>query len=219
MTYMAEAQRVGPGDERFRRFVDSGIQNLYRASSLANCLEEQAVVQFCIACAYLALNAPSDARSWFDQSVKSERDVLDALLKRRLGTGIGFQGLGQVIDLRANRSVVSPDRRRKILNAAYGFAKVGIDIFSYGITIMTRAAVDVGIRRQRLEALERFLHFVNAVEVSAGEASGRPPSVVLRLEAEKVPIYKGGGIKISRQHGDRWYLKEIPFDHASLTEA
>jgi hypothetical protein len=223
MTYMAEAKRMGPGDERFKGFVDNGIHSLYRANSLANSLEEQAVVQFCIACSYFTINAPDDARYWFSQSVKSEREVLDALLKKRLGVGIGFQGRGQVIDLRSNRPVASVDRWRKglksTLNATYGAAKGYVDLLSLGTTIAAQAVVDLRIRRQRLEALERFLHFVNVVEVSADEASGRTTSVVLRLEAEKAPIYKGGGIRISGQYGERWYLKEIPFDCDRLTKA
>ena len=223
MTYMAEARRIGPGDERFKRFVDSGIHSLYQANSLANCLEEQAYVQFCIACSYLTVNAKSDALYWFSESVKLERDVLDALLKKRLGVGIGFQGRGQVIDRRSNRPVVSDDRRRKrlnaTLNASYGIVKGYVDFLSLGTTVAAQAAVDLSIRRRRLEALERFLHFVNAVEVSADEASGRTASVVLRLEAEKAPIYKGGGIRISGQYGERWYLNEMPFDCARLTKA
>ena len=75
MTYMAEARHIGPGDERFKRFVDSGIHSLYQANSLANYLEEQAYVQFCIACSYLTINALSDALYWFSQSVKLERDI------------------------------------------------------------------------------------------------------------------------------------------------
>lgn len=81
-----------------------------------------------------------------------------------------------------------------------------------------QAAVDLTIRRRRLEALERFLYFVNAVEISADEASGRTTSVVLRLEAKKAPMYMGGGIRISGQYGERWYLKEVPFDCARLTK-
>jgi hypothetical protein len=223
MTYMAEAKRMGPNDERFKGFVDNGIHSLYRATSLANSLEEQAVVQFCIACAYFTINSQDDARHWFSQSVKSERGVLDALLKKRLGVGIGFQGRGQVIDLRSNQPVVSVDRWRKglksTLNTTYGVAKGYVDLLSLGTTIAAQAVVDLRIRRQRLEALERFLHFANAVEVSADEASRRTTSLVLRLEAEKAPIYKGGGIRISGQYGERWYLKEIPFDCARLTKA
>lgn len=223
MTYMAEARRIGPGNERFKKFVDSGIHSLYQANSLANCLEEQAYVQFCIACSYLTINASSDALHWFSQSVKLERDVLDALLKKRLGVGIGFQGRGQVIDCRSHRPVVSHDRWRKrfnaTLNASYGIAKGYADLFTFGTTMAAQAAVDLRIRRRRLEALERFLHFVNAVEVSADEASGRTASVVMRLEAEKAPIYKSGGIRISGQYGERWYLREIPFDCAPLTRA
>ena len=222
MTYIAEARRIGPGDERFKRFVDSGIHSLYQANSLANCLEEQAYVQFCIACSYLTINAKSDALYWFSQSIKLERDVLDALLKKRLGVGIGFQGRGQVIDRRSNRPVVSDNRWRKrlnaTLNASYGIAKGYVDFLSLGTTMAAQAAVDLSIRRRRLEALERFLHFVNAVEVSADEASGRTTSVVLRLEAEKAPIYKGGGIRVSGQYGEHWYLNEMPFDCARLTK-
>ena len=220
MTYLAEARRIGPGDERFKRFVDSGIHSLYQANSLANCPEEQAYVQFCIACSYLTINANSDALHWFSQSVKLERAVLDALLKKRLGVGVGFQGRGQVIDCRSSRPAVSDDRWRKkmnaTLNASYGLAKGYVDLLSFGTTMAAQAAVDLSIRRRRLEALERFLHFVNSVEVSADEASGRTASVILRLEAEKAPIYKGGGIRISGQYGERWYLREIPFDCARL---
>ena len=219
MTYMAEARRVGPGDERFKRFIDSGIHSLYQANSLADSLEEQAYVQFCIACSYLAVNARSDALHWFSQSVKLERSVLDALLKKRLGVGIGFQGRGQVIDCRSNRPAAGHRRRKGLnatLNASYGLAKGYVDLLTLGTTIAAQAAVDLRIRRRRLEALEQFLHFVNAVEVSADEASGRTASMVLRLEAEKAPIYKGGAIRISGQYGKRWYLKEIPFDCARL---
>jgi hypothetical protein len=222
MTYMGEARRVGPGDERFKRFIDSGIHSLYQANSLAGSLEEQAYVQFCIACSYLAVNARSDALHWFSQSVKLERNVLDALLKKRLGVGIGFQGRGQVIDCRSHRPAVGDDRRRKglnaTLNASYGIAKGYVDLLTLGTTMAAQAAVDLRIRRRRLEALEQFLHFVNAVEVSADEASGRTVSMVLRLEAEKAPVYKGGGIRISGQYGERWYLREVLFDCARLAK-
>ena len=129
-------------------------------------------------------------------------------------------GGSPVIDCRSNRPVVSDDLWRKRLNAtfnaSYGLAKGYVDFFSFGTTMAAQAAVDLRIRRRRLEALERFLHFVNAVEVFADEASGRATSVVLRLEAEKAPIYKGGRIRISGQYDERWYLKEIPFDCARL---
>ena len=222
MTYMAEARRVGPGDERFKRFIDSGIHSLYQANSLADCLEEQAYVQYCIACSYLAVNARSDALHWFSKSMELERNVLDVLLKKRLGVGIGFQGRGQVIDCRSNRPAVGGDRRRKglnaTLNASYGLAKGYVDLLTLGTTMAAQAAIDLRIRRRRLEALEQFLHFVNTVEVSADEASGRTASMILRLEAEKAPIYRGGGIRISGQYGERWHLKEVPFDCARLTE-
>jgi hypothetical protein len=222
MTYMAEARRVGPGDERFKRFIDTGIHSLYQANSLADCLEEQAYVQYCIACSYLAVNARSDALHWFSKSMELERDVLDVLLKKRLGVGIGFQGRGQVIDCRSDRPAVGGDRRRKglnaTLNASYGLAKGYVDLLTLGTTMAAQAAIDLRIRRRRLEALEQFLHFVNTVEVSADEASGRTASMILRLEAGKAPIYKGGGIRISGQYGERWYLKEVPFDCARLTE-
>lgn len=99
MTQMAEAQRVGPNNERFKGFVEDGIHNLYRANSLVTSLEELAIVQFCIACSYLILNAPSDARSWMNRSVESEREVLDALLRKRLGIREGVPA-NEVIDLR-----------------------------------------------------------------------------------------------------------------------
>jgi hypothetical protein len=215
MTQIAEARRVGRGDERFTRFVDSAIQNLYRANSLANSLEERAVVQFCIACAYLTLDAPADARSWFGQGVESEREVLNALVKKRLGVGVGFQGRARVTDLRANRSPDTPKRRHRTLNATYGIGKAYLDLLSLGTTLAGQAAVDLRIRMQRLETLERFLYFANALEVSAATASGRTPSTILRLEMKKGMAPH----RIIRQYLEKWYLKEIPFDYTRLTKA
>jgi hypothetical protein len=150
--------------------------------------------------------------------VKLERSVLDTLLKKRLGVGIGFQGRGKVIDCRLDRLAVGDDRRRSGLNAAYGLAKGYVDLLTLGTTMAAQATVDLRIRRRRLEVLEQFLHFANAVEISADEASGRAAGKILRLEAEKAPIYKGGGIRISGQYSERWYLKEVPFDCARLTK-
>lgn len=219
MTQIAEARRVGRGDERFARFVDGAIQNLYRGNSLANSLEERAVVQFCIACAYLTLDAPTDARHWFGQGVESEREVLNALVKKRLGVGAGFQGRAQVIDLRADRPLDTPKRRRKALNAAYGAGKAYLGLLSLGTTLAGQAAVDLRIRTQRLEKLERFLYFANALEVSAATASDRTPNTILRLEMKKGRDPREDNYRMVRQYLEQWYLKEMPFDYTRLAKA
>lgn len=169
VTLMGEANRVGPGDERWTQFLDRAIESLYRAESLAASSEERAVAQFGLACAYLTLNEPTDARHWIEESLESEREALNALLRESRGItdGRGAQK-------RKGGSIVS----RLLVVGILGGRVVG-KVTSTALT--SRDAIETRIMKKRVEILQRFLHFANAVEICAAAICGRPETKILEL--------------------------------------
>lgn len=164
VTQMAEAKRVGPSDERWSQFLHDAVSNLYRANSLAASLEEQAVVQFGLACAYLTLNKTVDAQHWIEESVKSERAVLDALLKKRLG----------IIDLREKDKSV---RLSAVDNLLFELGPM-LGILAVG----AKGQVKLQVLQKRIETFRRFLQFANAVEICAAAICNRSGTEILELD-------------------------------------
>ena len=163
VTLMGEAHRVGPSDERWAQFLNRAIESLYRAKSLAASSEEQAVVQFGLACAYLTLNEPTDARHWIEESLESEREALSALLRESRG----------IKDVRSG------------WKSQWGLFD---EIFSQlgGQEVWFRAsrsrdAVQKQLMKKHAESFQRFLHFANAVEICAAVICDRPETNILEL--------------------------------------
>ena len=164
VTLMGEAKRVGPDDERWAQFLREAIGSLYRANSLAVSLEEQAVVQFGLACAYLTLNKTVDARHWIEESVKSERAVLNALLQKRRG----------IIDSRGKDKSI---RLGAVDNLLFGLRPLlGI------LAVIAKAQVKAQVLQKRIETFRCFLQFANAVEICAAVICDRPGTEILELE-------------------------------------
>jgi len=162
VTYMGEAKRVGPSHKRWAQFLEHAIESLYRADNLAASSEEHAVVQFGLACAYLTLEEPTNARHWIEESVKSERTALMALL----------QNCSEKIDLEGGWRPSVPGL---VFKAYMNTAKeIKRQILHPDVPVSYRVP-------KHIDALENFLHFANAVEISAAAASGMPKAVIIEL--------------------------------------
>jgi hypothetical protein len=161
ITLMGEAERVGPSDERWAQFLKDAVASLYRAKSLAASSEEQAVVYFGLACAYLTLDKSMDARHWIEEGVKSEREILDAFLQKQT----------MIVDGRHWTSLFlgAPD-----LTIAKPKGPASIILRTTGI-------------QKRTENFGRFLPFANSVEICAATISSRPEVKVLVLDPRGVP--------------------------------
>jgi hypothetical protein len=162
VTYMGEAKRVGPSHKRWAQFLEHAIESLYKADNLAASSEEHAVVQFGLSCAYLTLEELTNARHWIEESVKSERRALMALI----------QNCSDKIDLEGGWRPSVPGLVFKAqMNAA---KEIKRQILHQDVPVSYRVP-------KRIDALENFLHFANAVEISAAAASGMPKAVIIEL--------------------------------------
>lgn len=79
---MSEAARVGPGDERYGKFLEDASMQLYQAHPLCESVEEEAVVEFHLGLVYMLLGSSTDASYWLLESSRSGRKVLDELASR-----------------------------------------------------------------------------------------------------------------------------------------
>jgi hypothetical protein len=177
VTLMAEAKRVGPGDESWAQFLNKAIDSLYRAISLAASSEERAVVQFGLACAYLTLNKLSDAQYWIGESVKSERTVLAALLRNCRG-----------MVSRGNIDVEEDEPGLTLKDMATTAGSLILRpqlIFTFG-AIAYEASIKPQVMQQilqkRIESLRQFTQFANAVEICATAICSKTEAVILELK-------------------------------------
>ena len=79
ITWMRQAELVGPGDEHWARCLDHAAEDLVKAKNLAKSSEEQAIVHFGLACVYLTWGNSTLARYWIDESGKSKEEILRSL--------------------------------------------------------------------------------------------------------------------------------------------
>jgi hypothetical protein len=176
VTFMSEAERVGLGDERWAQFLNSALDNLYRAKSLAVSSEEQAVVQFGLACAYLTLDKPPDARHWIEEAVKSERRTVNSLVPDSEYIQDSRPPESRVIlaeDFNvAPSSIVSNIKVGAWLAATY-----------FGMRVPIPGPKGETIRR-RVEPLRPFFQFVNSVEICAAIICGQRETNILLLEQQ-----------------------------------
>ena len=158
-TMIGEAKRVGPSDERWTQFLTDATKSLYRAKSLAASSEEEAVVYFGLACAWLTLNKPADARHWIGESVKSERKVLDAFLRRYQRIidpqeALDYEKMLKLVTLMQEPLADEPD---------------------------SRARIKIQASRKQVETFQRFLPFANAAEISAATICARSEIEIMTL--------------------------------------
>jgi hypothetical protein len=162
------------------RAADPGLRGpvLARTISLAASSEERAVVQFGLACAYLTLNKLSDAQYWIEESVKSERTVLAALLRNCRG----MVSRGN-IDVEEDK----PGPTLKDMATTAGsliFIRPQL-IFTFG-AVAYEASIKPQVMQQilqkRIESLRQFTQFANAVEICATAICSKTEAVILELK-------------------------------------
>jgi hypothetical protein len=189
VTLMNEAKRVGPGDERWAQFLYSAIDSLYQAIGLSKSPEERAIVQLGLACAYLTLDKPRDARHWIEESVESERAALNTLLwECRDVVNVPYT-IGEISNLLESYFPYdAPSAFEKFLLRLEKIRAQG----GAGV----RAGKEL-LLQGRIETLRRFLYFANAVEICAAAICGGSETKILDLIRRGTPL-----------SDSRWSLRE-----------
>ena len=120
---------------------------------------------FGLACAYLTLDKLTDARYWIEESLESEREALSALLRESRGITDG-RGAHK-------NNVYFSESELEFLNAI--LRERG------GIASTGRHAIEARIKKKRVEIIQRFLYFANAVEICTAAICGQPEAKILEL--------------------------------------
>jgi hypothetical protein len=155
---LAEAGRVGPGDDAYSGFLHDARGHFYDAHELVASIQERALVEFYLGSVYALEGRPADAAHWLEQAHESAAQVM--------------------IELGSTADNVKVLHSRKTAAALTWF-------YPAGMFVVPAKMKKVWTAERASSALAAFLPFINSVARSYNVLSPRSQLAPMELEHER----------------------------------